>query len=68
MGVTGLELAGVPGPGGCQRLRRTGATWIAVRQGIDAARSYLGHRTPEMIQRYIDRRYYRPRGVLPPAV
>lgn len=62
------ELAGVSGRGGCQRLRRTGATWVAVTQGLDAARSYLGHRSPEMVTHYVDRRYYRPRGVLPPSL
>lgn len=61
------QLAGVDGRGGCQRLRRTGATWIAVHQGIDAARGYLGHRSAEMVRHYVDRRYYRPRGVLPPV-
>jgi len=61
------QLAGVEGRGGCQRLRRTGATWIAVRDGLDAARGYLGHRSQEMIRCYVDRRYYRPRGVLPPV-
>lgn len=62
------DLAGVSGRGGCQRLRRTGATWVAVTAGLDAARQYLGHRSPEMVDHYIDRRYYRPRGVLPPRV
>jgi len=62
------DLANVPGRGGCQQLRRTGATWVAVTQGLDAARSYLGHRSPAMVAHYIDRRYYQPRGILPPRV
>lgn len=59
-------MAGVDGRGGCQRLRRTGATWVAVEHGMDAAREFLGHRTPQMVHHYVDRTIYRPRGWLPP--
>jgi len=59
-------LAGVGDKGGLQQLRRTGATWVAVEHGVEAARMYLGHRSPEMVNRYLDRRHYRPRGWLPP--
>lgn len=60
------QLASVDGRGGVQRLRRTGATWVAVEHGIDAAREFLGHRSPEMVRHYVDRTIYRPRGWLPP--
>jgi integrase len=59
-------LAGVGDKGGLQQLRRTGATWVAVEHGVEAAREYLGHRSPEMVRCYLDRRHYRPRGWLPP--
>lgn len=62
------KLAALPDRGGCQQLRRTGATWVAVSEGIDAAREFLGHRSAEMVEHYVDRRFYKPRGHLPPAV
>jgi integrase len=61
-------LAGLDDRGGLQQLRRTGATWVAVEEGLDAAREFLGHRSPEMVNNYVDRRHYRPRGHLPPPV
>ena len=60
------QLAGVGDHGGLQQLRRTGATWVAVEHGVEAAREYLGHRSPEMVRCYLDRRHYQPRGWLPP--
>lgn len=54
--------------GACQQLRRTGATWVAVEHGLDAAREFLGHRSPDMIAHYVDRSIYKPRGWLPPAI
>ena len=61
-------LAGLDDRGGLQQLRRNGATWVAVEEGLDAAREFLGHRSAEMVQHYVDRRHYRPRGHLPPPV
>lgn len=61
------RLAGLPDHGGCQQLRRSGATWVAVGEGLDAAAEFLGHRSPGMVRYYVDRRYYRPRGHLPPS-
>jgi integrase len=52
--------------GGCQQLRRTGATLVAAEHGEDAARSWLGHRSPEMLSHYLDRRVTQPRPFLPP--
>jgi integrase len=54
--------------GGCQQLRRTGATLVAVDHGEDAARAWLGHRTAEMVRHYCDRRLTQPRPWLPPRV
>jgi integrase len=61
-------LAGVSSDGGLQQLRRTGATAVACAQGLDAARQFLGHRTAGMVNFYVDRSQYRPRGVLPPRL
>jgi integrase len=61
------RLADVP-PGCCQRLRRTGATWIAVTEGMDAASKWLGHSTPGMVRHYVDQRFAATRPVLPPRV
>lgn len=49
------KLAGVS-EGGLQKLRRTGATYVARDYGIDAARDFLGHRTDSMYKHYVDRR------------
>jgi integrase len=61
------RLAGVSG-GCCQKLRRTGATWIAATEGMDAASRWLGHRTPGMVRYYVDLRFAAPRPSLPPRV
>lgn len=61
------QLAGVDG-GAAQQLRRTGATWVAREQGVDAARRFLGHRSPAMIRYYLDERIARPVVYLPPKV
>lgn len=61
------SLAGLSS-GACQQLRRTGATWVAVTHGLDAAREFLGHRSPEMVDHYVDRTIYKPRGWLPPPI
>jgi integrase len=61
------RLAGVP-DGCCQRLRRTGATWIAASEGMDAASRWLGHQSPEMVRHYVDLRYVGRRPSLPPRV
>ncbi len=55
-------------PGALHRLRKTGATYVAVSDGLDAAREFLGHRTPEMVFHYVDRRIASPPPRLPPAV
>jgi integrase len=57
--------AGLPS-GACQQLRRTGATWVARENGEDAARSFLGHRSPEMLAHYLDRSVTQQRPYLPP--
>lgn len=57
--------AGLPS-GACQQLRRTGATWVARQNGEDAARSFLGHRSPEMLAHYLDRSVTSQRPWLPP--
>lgn len=49
------RLANVP-LGGLQKLRRTGASYIARDFGMDAAREWLGHRTEGMVRHYVDRR------------
>jgi integrase len=59
------RLAGVP-DGCCQRLRRTGATWIAASEGMDAASRWLGHQTPGMVRHYVDLRFVAPRPSWPP--
>jgi integrase len=61
------RLAGVP-DGCCQRLRRTGATWIAASEGMDAASRWLGHQSPGMVRHYVDLRYVAPRPSLPPRL
>jgi integrase len=61
------RLADVP-DGCCQRLRRTGATWIAATEGMDAASRWLGHQSPEMVRHYVDLRYVGRRPSLPPRV
>jgi hypothetical protein len=60
-------LAGVR-RGALQQLRRTGATWIAVEGGMDAAREALGHRTAGMVAHYVDRRIAAPTRRLPPRL
>ena len=62
-----LAIAGVR-PGALHRLRKTGATYIAVSDGLDAAREFLGHRTPEMVFHYVDRRIASPPQRLPPRI
>jgi hypothetical protein len=62
------RLAGIDGRGGCQRLRRSGATDVACQEGLEAASEFLGHRTAGMVWWYVDRSIYRPRGHLPPRV
>jgi integrase len=52
--------------GGCQQLRRTGATLIAAEHGEDAARAFLGHKSRDMLDHYIDRSVTQPRPWLPP--
>ena len=44
------------------------SSWLASLEPATAPSTRAAHRTPEMVRCYIDRRYYRPRGVLPPAV
>jgi integrase len=61
------RLAGVR-RGALQQLRRTGATWIAVEGGIEAAREALGHGTEGMWKHYVDRRIAAPKKRLPPRV
>jgi integrase len=61
------RLANVP-PGCCQRLRRTGATWIAATEGMDAASRWLGHATPGMVRHYVDLRFASTRPALPPKL
>jgi integrase len=60
------RLAGLDGGGCCQKLRRTGATWIAATEGMDAASRWLGHQTPGMVRHYVDLRFVAPRPSLPP--
>ena len=62
-----LHLAGVP-PGCLHRIRRTSATYVARDHGDDAARHFLGHRTPEMLRHYVDRRIAQPPQRLPPRI
>lgn len=62
------RLAGLDGRGGCQRLRRSGATAVACQEGLEAASEFLGHRSGGMWRWYVDRTIYRPRGHLPPQV
>ena len=62
------SLARLPDRGGCQQLRRTGATWVAVSEGMGAAMRFLGHRSPEMIRHYVDRSRLADRQPLPPRV
>ena len=62
------RLAGIPGGGCCQKLRRTGATWIAASEGMDAASRWLGHQTPGMVRHYVDLRFAASRPSLPPRV
>jgi len=54
--------------GGLHQLRRTGATLIAAEHGEDAARSWLGHRSADMVAFYVDRTVTQPRPWLPPRV
>jgi len=61
------QVAGVP-RGGCQRLRRTGATWIAAEHGTDAASRWLGHRTAGMVRYYLDVSLASPRPSMPPRL
>lgn len=61
------KLAGVS-EGGLQKLRRTGATYVARDYGIDAARDFLGHRTPSMVAHYVDRRIASPQIKQPPRL
>ena len=58
------RLAGVR-RGALQQLRRTGATWIAVEGGVEAARDALGHATGDMWRAYVDRRIAAPKRRLP---
>lgn len=62
------RLAGLDERGGCQRLRRSGATAVACQEGLQAASEFLGHRSAGMVRWYVDRTIYRPRGHLPPQV
>lgn len=52
--------------GGLQKLRRTGATWVAAEHGVEAARQFLGHRSGEMWRHYVDESLARPRPWMPP--
>ena len=60
-------LAGVD-RGACQQLRRTGATWIAVDNGMEAARQFLGHKSSGMVRHYVDRSRLAGKQPLPPRV
>jgi integrase len=62
------ELAGLGDHGACQQLRRTGATWVAVDNGMDAARQFLGHKSSEMVKHYVDRSRLAAKQPLPPRV
>lgn len=60
--------AGLEESGACQQLRRSGATWVAVDEGMDAARRFLGHRTDSMVRHYVDRSRLPASHPLPPRV
>lgn len=62
-----LLVAGVA-PGALQKLRRTGATYIAKEHGTEAAASFLGHRSAGMHRFYIDRRIADPPPRMPPRL
>jgi integrase len=62
------RLAGIPGHGGLHQLRRTGATFVAKEHGMDAARRFLGHRSPEMVAHYVDESIALQQTYLPPAL
>lgn len=63
-----LRVAAGLSSGACQQLRRTGATWVAAENGIDAARQFLGHKSGDMWRHYVDTRIASPRPFLPPTV
>jgi len=54
--------------GAFQRIRRTGASYVARDHGLDAARQWLGHRSPDMVRHYVDRRIAKPKIYKPPDV
>lgn len=54
--------------GALHQIRRSGASWVAAQQGIDAARQYLGHRSSEMWRHYVDPAIAGPRPCLPPPL
>lgn len=62
------KLAGVDSEGGLHQLRRTGASHVARTRGTDAARQFLGHRSPEMIAHYLDPRITQREIIVPPAL
>ncbi len=62
------RLAGLNGRGSLHQLRRTGATHVAKEHGMDAARRFLGHRSPEMVFHYVDESIALQESYLPPPV
>jgi len=63
-----LRAAAGVGEGAFQRLRRTGASYVAREHGLDAAREWLGHRSPDMVKHYVDRRIAERKLWRPPDV
>lgn len=62
------RLAGVTG-GAHQQLRRTGATEVAIAQhSLQAAREWLGHRNPRLVDCYVDRSRFHAATYMPPPI
>ncbi|MCL4205549.1 MAG: tyrosine-type recombinase/integrase [Pirellulaceae bacterium] len=54
---------------GClHQLRRTGASHIARDHGLEAAKTFLGHRDPLMFRHYVDQKIAKPPCFLPPSI
>lgn len=62
-----VAIAGVRN-GALHQLRRTGASYIARDQGIEAAKRWLGHRDEGMFKHYVDQTVCRPRAYQPPSI
>ena len=54
--------------GACKQLRVTGASWVAAANGVDAARSFLGHQSGDMWRHYVDLSVAGRKPYLPPKV